>query len=147
MEVLDAASSGGALTWWGGWLPAFVLTCVIEVPVYLLMFDLFGLVGSSPSQPPSRSLSRAGLGWGRAAVLALGLNAVSHPVFWAFALGFDGVVDLLVGELAVVAVEAMIVWLVVRKRPIACAASAVVANAASAVLGSAVLRLVTSWAS
>jgi hypothetical protein len=41
----------------------------------------------------------------------------------------------LVGELVVTAVEAALLWLVIRRRPLACLVSSAVANAASAVLG------------
>ncbi len=130
----------GMLTWWGGWLPAFVLTCAIELPVYLIMFELCGLTGSGPGG----TTTGRRLGRGRAAALVLLLNAVSHPIFWSVALGLPGDRQLLAGELAVVAVEGLIVWLVVRRRPLACLGCALVANAASAVLGSALLETLTA---
>jgi hypothetical protein len=129
------------LTWWDGWIAAFVLTCVIEVPVYLVMFELFGLVGrTSDERIPV-------LGWGRAVFLALVLNAVTHPVFWAFALQIESAAGLVLGELMVTLAEGLIVWAVVHRRPLACLTCALVANAASAVLGTAISAYVISWAS
>ena len=89
------------LTWWGGWLPAFVLTFVIELGIYLVMLELFGLVGTRPGQ----------LRRGSAGLIVLGLNTVTHPVFWAVALGLRAGPDVLVGELVVTAVEAALVAL------------------------------------
>jgi hypothetical protein len=130
----------GVLGWWGGWLPAFVLTCVIELPVYLVMFELFGLIGTTAAgeQP---LLTR-----GRALTLALVVNLVTHPAFWWAAQRMDGTVEVLVGELVVVGVEGLLVFAVLRRRPLVCWLSALLANAASAVLGSAILAAVISSA-
>ena len=169
---MDPRTAGwtALLTLWGGWVPAFVLTCVIEVPVYLVMFELFGLVGRSGSDPTGvvarrGDRSRAGrnsagrtphsagrnsggprpaLGWGGAVLLALVLNAVTHPVFWAIALSLSSSAGVVVGEVLVTLTEGLIMWLVVRRQPLACLTCALVANAASAVLGSALWAYVTS---
>ncbi len=136
-DLAPVSSWWGVLNWWGGWLPAFVLTCVIELAVYLLMLELFGLVGREPGQ----------LRPGRVALLVLGLNAVTHPAFWAVALRLHSTVGVLVGEVVVSLVEGALLWLVLRRRPVACLASAAVANIASAVLGSALLGAVIGVAS
>ena len=150
MVLVDAAA---ALTAWGGWLPAFLLTWVIEVPVYLLMFELFGLAGSASVRRTGNEQAGAPrpIGWGRAVVAASVTNVITHPMFWALALrlqsrGRLGSGTLLVAELCVVVVEALVVALVCRwRRPIACLVAALVANAASAVLGTAVVPYVISW--
>ena len=160
-----------ALTWWDGWGPAFVLTCLIEVPVYLVMFDLFGLVGapridrnatgpaptgpaptgSAPTGPaptgPGPASWGSALSWPRAVLLALVLNAITHPVFWASALHVDSTVGLVLAELVVTLTEGLIIWAVVRRRPLACLACALVANATSAVLGTAISATVISLVS
>jgi hypothetical protein len=136
-DLAPVSSWWGVLNWWGGWLPAFVLTCVIELAVYLLMLELFGLVGRELGQ----------LRPGRVALLVLGLNAVTHPAFWAVALRLHSTVGVLVGEVVVSLVEGALLWLVLRRRPVACLASAAVANIASAVLGSALLGAVIGVAS
>jgi hypothetical protein len=151
----------GALTWWGGWVPAFVLTCVIEVPVYLVMFELFGLAGAAPIEQSAGTRAggtRAGdirapvirvpsLGWPQAIVLALVLNIATHPVFWAYALRIDSTLGQVLAELVVTLAEGLIIWAVVGRRPLACLTCALVANAASAVLGTAISPFVISWAS
>lgn len=84
----------------GSWATAFGLTLLVEVPVYLL-----GLVGP--------------LGWLRAAVVAVGVNALTHPLLWLTfaALSPTGgwwLVAFVIGELLVVAVEVGLVLLAVR---------------------------------
>jgi hypothetical protein len=127
------------MSWWSGWIPAFGLTCVIEVPVYLVMFQVFGMV-DSPAEHRGR------LGRGRAALLALGVNAITHPLFWWVALRLDGTAALIVGELVVVCVEGLLIFAVLRRRPLVCLLCSLVANVTSAVLGSAILAAVTSSA-
>lgn len=129
------------LTWWNGWAPAFLLSCAIEVPVYLVMFELFGLVG------PSRDENAPVLGRGRAVLLALVVNVVTHPVFWPIALRIETTAPLVAAEIVVTLVEGLLVWAVVRCRLAVCLACALVANCASAVLGSALWAYITSSAS
>jgi hypothetical protein len=128
------------LSWWGGWIPAFVLTCAIEVPLYLVLFELLGL-----RQVPS-GRARSDLPVGRAVALALALNAITHPVFWWAALGLQRTSLLVLAELVVVAVEGLLIFAVLRRRPVACLLCALVANAASAVLGSAILAAASPFA-
>jgi hypothetical protein len=136
----------GVLSWWDGWIPAFLLTCVIEVPVYLVMFELFELFGRARSKWGSDRPILV-LGWRRAVLLALAVNAVTHPVFWASALQMDSTAGLVLGEPVVTVAEGLMIWAVVRRRPLACLACALVANAASAILGTAISAYVISWAS
>ena len=44
---------GSPLLWWDGFVVAFVLTCVVELPAYLLTFVTLGgcRVGPYPQQP------------------------------------------------------------------------------------------------
>lgn len=124
------------LTWWGGWVPAFVLTCAIEVPVYLLVSRLAGLTLGD----------RAGTSSAQVALTAVGVNVATHPLFWAIALELDTLAVLVVAELVVVVVEGLLLFAVVRRRWWVCAGCALVANTASAVLGTAVASAITSWA-
>ncbi|HET9649431.1 MAG TPA: hypothetical protein VFP34_14545 [Microlunatus sp.] len=124
------------LTWWAGWIPAFVLTCAIEVPVYLLVLGLAGLTGGEQAR-----ITRA-----QAALTAVGVNVATHPLFWAIALELDDMAGLVMAELAVIVVEGLLLFAVLRQRWWACAGCALVANTASAVLGTAAAGALTSWA-
>lgn len=124
-----------SLLWWDGFALAFALTCVIEIPVYLLAFVALGWI-RSPRRPDA-PLSAA-----RGVALGLGVNLLTHPAFWAAAHRLPGLATVIVGELAVVTIEAVVVLAVVRRRPLSCLAVALLANAASAVLGSLLLPVV-----
>ena len=105
------------------WLAALVTTLAVEVPLYWLVLAHFC------------KLERL-----RSLALAVGVNAVSHPLLWFALLPALGPVvgppaDLLVGEGVVVALEASILVLAVRRERVALLAFAVVANAASLLVG------------
>jgi hypothetical protein len=123
------------LLWWDGFVLAFALTCAIEIPVYLLSFVALGWVRSH--RRPDAPLSG-----GSAVALGLGVNLLSHPAFWALAHWLAGPGVVIGGELAVVTVEGLVVLAVVRRRPLACLAVSLLANAMSAVVGSALLPMV-----
>jgi hypothetical protein len=97
------------LSWWNGFPVAFALTCVIELPVYLLAFAALGWCRGRPS--PNRPLTiRTALG------LALAINCITHPVLWAITLRETQPGRLLVAELAVALVEGLLIFLVVLRR-------------------------------
>lgn len=48
-----------------GYLPAFAVTLLVEVPVYLAALTL-----------------AAGVRWRRAVLMAIGVNVVTHPLLW-----------------------------------------------------------------
>ena len=100
---------GSPLLWWDGFAVAFVLTCVVELPAYLLTFVTLGWcrVGPSP-QRPMTLLSALGVG--------LAVNLITHPVLWAVARELSGPGELLVAELAVAGVEGLLVFVVVLAR-------------------------------
>jgi hypothetical protein len=97
------------LLWWEGFPVAFVLTCAIELPAYVLAFAALGWCRTKPS--PHRPLTiLTALG------LALAVNLVTHPILWAISLRLDRTGELLVAELAVALLEALLIFLVVRRR-------------------------------
>ena len=49
--------------WFSLWIPAFLLTILVETPVVVL-------------------LTRRRIGWGAALALGVALQAVTHPLFW-----------------------------------------------------------------
>ena len=105
------------------WLEAFVTTLVVELPLYWVVLEVFCDV---------RRL--------RAIGLAAAVNAVSHPLLWFGLLPWLGglisaTAAVLIGEAAVVAVEAAILVWAVRREQTALVAGAVVANAASFLVG------------
>lgn len=107
-----------------GYLEALALTCVVEVPWYLGCFRALGWR----------------LGLRRALVLAIGVNLITHPVLYLVALGLESLAALALAELVVVSVEALIIWLVVRREPIWTTLAALGANALSLVLGLMILN-------
>ena len=91
------------LLWWHGFPMAFVLTCLIELPVYLLAFAALGWCRSRPS--PYRPLTiRTALG------LGLAVNCLTHPALWAMSLGQAQPGRLLAAELGVAIVERSGAW-------------------------------------
>ena len=97
------------LLWWNGFPVAFALTCLIELPVYLLAFAALGWCRARPS--PHRPLTiRTSLG------LALAVNCITHPALWAVSVGRQQPGRLLAAELAVALVESLLIFLVVLRR-------------------------------
>jgi len=97
------------LLWWNGFPIAFALTCVIEMPVYLLAFAALGWCRSRPS--PHRPLTiRTALG------LALGVNCLTYPVLWAISVRLPQPGRLLTAELGVTLAEGLLIFLVVLRR-------------------------------
>lgn len=102
-------TSGSPLLWWDGFGVAFVLTCLVELPAYLLAFATLGWYQVRPSpQRPLTLLSALGIG--------LAVNLITHPMLWAVARGLDTPVELLFAELAVAVVEGTVIFAVVRVR-------------------------------
>ena len=111
----------------GEWAVAFGLTLAVELPVYVAV--LVGLIG---------------VPWRRAAALAFAVNLLTHPLVWialhpALADGgrYAGVV--LAVEGAVVFVEAVLLQAKVGREALLIAATALTVNAASVLVGIAVI--------
>jgi hypothetical protein len=96
------------LLWWNGFPIAFALTCLIELPVYLLAFAALGWCRSRPS--PNRPLTIR-----TALVLALSVNCITHPVLWAVSLRQPQPGRLLIAEIVVALVEGLLIFLVVLR--------------------------------
>jgi hypothetical protein len=96
------------LRWWDGFPVAFALTCVIELPAYLLAFGALGWLGRRGD--PERPLSRL-------AALALGVavNLITHPVLWAVSHQLETVGKLLLAEVGVASVEGLLIFVVVAR--------------------------------
>jgi hypothetical protein len=104
---VDVLSPGSPLLVWNGFPVAFVLTCVIEIPAYVGAFSALGWI--RPGRGPLSVRS--------AIALALGVNLVTHPVLWAFALRAGSAsVGTLLAELVVAVVEGALIFAVVRRR-------------------------------
>ncbi|HEY3356790.1 MAG TPA: hypothetical protein VGQ83_26300 [Polyangia bacterium] len=108
------------------WLPAFLLTCVLEVPIYALLRRRLG--------PPRRHPVR------RAALLGLAVNAVTHPCVWFLfpRLGLPYWRGLALAEVWVVVVEGVLLAAalrVPRGRLWVPAGAALLANAVSLGVG------------
>jgi hypothetical protein len=102
-------TSGSPLLWWEGFPVAFVLTCVIELPAYVLAFATLGWCRLRPSaRRPLTVLSALGLG--------LAVNLLTYPVLWAVSLRLSGPVELLVAQLCVAVVEGLLIFAVVLAR-------------------------------
>ena len=100
---------GSPLLWWDGFPVAFLLTCLIELPGYVLAFVTVGWCPLRPSA--GRPLTaRTALG------LALAINLLTHPVFWAVSRRLDGPAQLLVAELGVAVAEGLLIFAVVHAR-------------------------------
>ena len=97
------------LLWWNGFPVAFALTCVIEMPVYLLAFAALGWCRSRPS--PHRPLTiRSALG------LALAVNCLTHPMLWAMSLRQAQLGWLLTAELECGPGGGLLIFFVVLRR-------------------------------
>ncbi len=88
-----------------GFVPAFVLTWLIESIVYLLAFRSRGWLAAG-----------SGLTVGRTLLLVLGVNLVTHPLLWGFTSMINGIGPLLLAETFAVLVEGAIIGLVGRQR-------------------------------
>ncbi len=103
-------SPGSPLLWWEGFPIAFALTCLIELPAYLMAFAALGWSRSRPS--PRRPLTTR-----TALALALAVNLISHPVFWTIAQELDSTGTLIIAELGVALIEGLLIFAVVVRRP------------------------------
>jgi Flp pilus assembly protein protease CpaA len=100
---------GSPLQWWDGYLVAFLLTCVVELPAYLLAFTTLGWCRLRPSpRRPLTVLSALGVG--------LAVNLITHPLLWTVARELSGPADLLVAELVVAVVEGLLIFVIVQTR-------------------------------
>jgi hypothetical protein len=106
----DVLTPGSPLLWWNGFPIAFALTCLIELPAYLIAFAALGWSRSRPS--PRRPLTTR-----TALALALAVNLLSHPWLWLIALRLDKTGSLIITELGVAAVEGLVIFGVVLRRP------------------------------
>jgi len=95
---------------------ALVITLVVEVPVYLVVFRFAGFLA----------------GW-RGFAAAVGVNLATHPVVWWILSSHPG--WLVPVEAAVVAVEAALLFALVRRQAALLALTALVANAGSLLAG------------
>ena len=126
---------GEALRFGGGYLPAFVLTWVIETIVYLAAFKKLGFLADGAE----RRLTLL-----RAVLLVLAVNLITHPLLWWFASSTGGIGAVLVGEVAVVCVEGTIVALAVRGEWLSAYLVAALANAVSFLAGLLLLEPILS---
>ena len=102
-------TSGSLLQWWDGYPVAFLLTCLVELPAYLVAFTTLGWCRLRPN--PRRPLTvPSALGIG------LAVNLVTHPVLWTVARRLSGPAELLVAELGVAVVEGLLIFVVVQTR-------------------------------
>jgi hypothetical protein len=100
---------GSPLQWWDGYLVAFLLTCAVELPAYLVAFSTLGWCRLRPNpRRPLTVLSALGLG--------LAVNLITHPLLWTVARRLDGPADLLMAELGVAVVEGLLIFVVVQTR-------------------------------
>ncbi len=108
--LVPVLTPSSPLLWWEGFPVAFALTCAIELPAYVLAFAALGWCRSRPS--PYRPLTIR-----TALALALAVNLITHPMLWAISLQLGRTGELLIAELAVAVLEALLIFLVVRRRP------------------------------
>ena len=101
---------GSPLLWWDGFPIAFALTCLIELPAYLMAFAALGWSRGRPS--PRRPLTTR-----TTLALALAVNLISHPWLWMVALRLDSTGRLIIAELGVSVVEGLLIFAVVGRRP------------------------------
>lgn len=95
---------------------ALVITLVVEVPVYLVVFRFAGFLA----------------GW-RGFTAAVGVNLATHPAAWWLLSSHPGL--LVPVEAVVVAVEAALLFALVRRELALLALTALVANAGSLFVG------------
>ena len=94
-----------ALRFGGGFVPAFVLTWLIESIVYLLAFGSRGWLATG-----------SGLTIGRTLLLVLGVNLATHPLLWWFTSSNAGIGPLVLAETVAVLIEGAIIGLALRER-------------------------------
>jgi hypothetical protein len=99
-------------------LAALGLTIAVELPWYVL-----GLAGL-----------RLTSAW-RAALLGVGVNLVTHPVLWWMLAPRPTLTRLTLAELAVGAVEALLLFIWVRREPALLVVLSIGANATSVLIG------------
>ena len=109
-RMVAVLTPGSPLLWWDGFPIAFALTCLIELPAYLMAFAALGW--SRRRSSPRRPLTTRS-----ALALALAVNLISHPWLWMIALRLDSTGTLIVAELGVAAVEGLVIFAVVVRRP------------------------------
>ena len=97
---------------------ALAITLAIEVPIYTVVLRRVGLT----------------TGW-RAAALGVLVNLLTHPVVWLAINGTDSLARFAIGEIVVAVVEAVALWLFVRRDGALLGLTAVVANASSVLAG------------
>ncbi len=97
------------LSWWQGFPAVFAVTCLVEVPVYLLAFLIVGWFRPHPGGGPA-------LTPGRAAALALAVNVITGPAVWWVALRAETQGQVMVAELVAATVEALIIFAAVARR-------------------------------
>jgi hypothetical protein len=100
---------GSPLQWWDGYLVAFLLTCAVELPAYLLAFTTLGWCRLRPN--PRRPLTLLS-----ALSVGLAVNLITHPLLWTVARRLSGPADLLVAELGVAVVEGLLIFVIVQTR-------------------------------
>lgn len=93
---------------WADWPAAFALTCLVEVPAYLLAFAAMGWLR------PAGEAGRTGIVL-RGLAVAFGVNLVTHPMLWLGALQLDSMIGLLFAEVLVVMAETLIIFAVLRR--------------------------------
>lgn len=99
-------------------LAALGLTIAVELPWYVV-----GLAALRLARP------------GRAALLGIGVNLVTHPVLWWLLSPRPTMFRLTMTELAVTAVEASLLFIWVRREPALLVVLSVGANATSVFMG------------
>lgn len=97
---------------------ALLATLAIEVPLYAAALTALRLARPA-----------------RAALLAVAVNLLTHPLLWWWLAPRPGAGRLAVAELLVWAAEAGVLWLAVRRQPVVLAVVAAGANAASLLAG------------
>lgn len=98
------------------YLVALVLTLLIEFVIYWATLKFFNISNKS------------------ILLLVLGLNLLTHPLAFAAVMGVDQALGLV--EFIVVFAEALVLWVILKKRFSACLLVSVLANTGSFVLGS-----------
>ena len=86
-----------------GFLPAFVLTWLIESIVYLWAFRALGWLAAGRPTPA------------RAWVLVLVVNLATHPALWLYTSAWSGIGPLVLAEFLAVVVEGSLLGLLLRR--------------------------------
>lgn len=99
-------------------IPALLLTLVVEVPVYALALTALRLAA------PARAL-----------LLGVAVNLLTHPLLWWFLAPRPPAGRFWGAELAVVLVEAAVLYATCRREPILMLVTSLGANALSLLIG------------